>query len=134
MFKTNNKLIISRRLYEIISLSIIDVKGIDHIKLNNDDVKLPYTTFQNPDEIKNFSFEVNLDKLEDNYKYLLSVEISGNAELIIDGILDQSIDAGHTYSIFNGPKKGIYTQNGKQGIIWKEPVEFKYKIYKNNNN
>ncbi|ARD84911.1 alpha-mannosidase [Ferroplasma acidiphilum] len=130
MFKTNNKLIISRRLYEIISLSIIDVQIIDHVKLNNNDIKLPYSTFQNPDDINNFSFEVNLDKLEDNYKYLLSVEISGNAELIIDGILDQSIDAGHTYSIFNGPKREFILRTGSRELFGRNQWDLSIKSIK----
>ena len=71
MYKTSNQLIIFRRVHEIISLSIIAVRDINQIKQDNNDIKLPYSTFHNPDKITDFSFEVNLDKLQDDYKYLL---------------------------------------------------------------
>ncbi len=130
MYKTNKQLIIFRRVHEIISLSIINVRDINHIKLDDNDIKLPYSTFQNPDEVKNFSFESNLDKLDSDYKYLISIELSGNAELIIDGIPDQSIDAGHTYSIFNGPKRTFVLRTGSRELFGKNQWNLSIKSIK----
>ncbi|BAB59351.1 alpha-mannosidase [Thermoplasma volcanium GSS1] len=140
MLKISKRSIILRKIYEIISLSIIEIKEISNIKLNNNNIKIPYSTFQDPNEIKDFSFEVNLDQLDDGYKYLLSVELSGNAELIIDGMLDQSIDAGHTYSIFDGPKHEFVLRVGSRELFGKNSwylniksikiITINYKLFK----
>ncbi len=130
MYRGNIKSIIFRKIYEIISLSIIDVKNINKIKLGENYIELPYSTFQNPDERKNFSFKVNLNKLDDNLKYLLSVDISGNAEIIIDNMQDQSIDAGHTYTIFDGPKEEFILKTGSRELFGKHQWDLSIKSIK----
>ncbi len=115
--KSDLEPVIFRKIYEIISLSIIDIKNINEIQSENGLISIPYKTIQAPDKIKTFSFGVNLDKLDHNFKYLLSADISGNAEIIIDGIPDQAIDAGHNYTMFDNPANKFILNIGTRELF-----------------
>ena len=122
--------IIEKKILEILALSICDIKDINKIRSGKNDIILPYSTNQNPGEIENFSFNIKIKKLPENFKYILSFDISGNGKININGMPDQAIDAGHKYTIFNDNIDNIDIKIGTRELFGKNSWQLYIKSIK----